>query len=244
MAILLGWKWAPPDRDRDLYAVVDGFQAWDARPSAGELPWRQVAHFVASDVPAAGVERFDPTGLIKGCAARLGRDELEPGGRVAVTVITDADNAALAVQVELASPHTDALLPRLSSAFAEAGLVLYGPADDTLHSRGALDSAVLSAPTGHVWQPRWTDVTAALQQLSNAATIVYENERGAFVRLTGSKGNLIVDCQIAAGDGPTLARASRDGNERLSLDEAFGVFQTFFDAGERSPWFTWRPVRS
>lgn len=241
MTILLGWKWAPLDGDRDLYRVVDGFQAWDARPAAGELPWPSVAHFVAADVPDPSVQRFEPSALVSGCTARLGRGTLDPGGRVALTIVTDDAGAALGVQLELASGHTASVLPRLTAAFADTQVVLYSPADDTLHCRGAVDSSLLSAPTGHVFQPSWTDVTEALRRLDTTATIVFENDRGDFVRLHGTRAGATVDCHLA-GDSVELSRASRDGNDRLDLDAAFTVFKTFFDSGERSPWFTWRPA--
>lgn|GEM_PF-6718156 len=241
MTILLGWKWAPLDGGRDLYRAVDGFQAWDARPATGEVPWPSVAQFIAANVPDPSVQRFDPSALISECTRRLGRPTLEPGGRVALTVVTDEAGAGLGVQLELASGHAASVMPRLTAAFADTQLVLYSPADDTLHSRGAVDSSLLSAAAGHVFQPSWGDVTEALRQLDTTATIVFENHRGDFVRLRGTRAGATVDCHIA-GDSVELARASRDGNERLDLDAAFTLFKTFFDSGERSPWFTWRPA--
>jgi len=250
MSILLGWMWGPFDGDRDVYAVVEGFERWQPRAvDDSALPWRSsqpdaqplFGHLAGDDPPAPGLTRFELGPFVDRCLARLRPAHFDVNGKILMTLVTDDDGAGLAVQVELATGGLESLADDLGDIFSASGLVLYGPQNDTLYSRGVADTSLLSASSGHHWQPGWNDVTSAMQQLVDIGMIVLENQRGDVIQLAGSKGELMVECRIG-GDPVEHAVASRDGREKLNLDDAFHLFKSFYDDGERSPWFSWRPA--
>lgn len=270
MTILLGWKWGAGELPRDVYTVTDGFERWQVEPVAvTTLAWRSQSnpelplfnHFTAVEPVAPSTTAFALEPLLGALVRRLPPRELDVDGGVLVTVVTSTALRGLGVQLEVAPERFEAMMRPLGAVFAEAELVLYSPADDQLVSRGAVDSAVLSAPDGHQWQPAWADVTRALQQLDDEAIIVYENQRGDFIQLAGGKRALTVECRIANDSVPHAVagrpqvsprRAKVQGagvvnvfeHEVLTVDDAFHLFKSFFDDGERSPWFSWRPVES
>ncbi len=267
MSILLGWKWRAFADDRDLPAVIDAWERWDVLPVANdELGWRSArpdggglfGHFTAPAPPAACLKEFELSPLIDDCVRRVERRRFDVNGRIYMSIVTAPNGDGSALQLEVVSAAVEELAPRLAEVFREHGMVLYSPGDDTLYSRGATDTVLLSGSFGHRWQPAWKHVTSALQELTVPAVLVLENERGDIMRLAGGKGALAVESHLAgdpvthaiAGRGtPTATRAFIEGapdvfsHEVLCLDDAFHLLKSFYEDGVRSPWFSWRPAQ-